>query len=467
MVATNTNKKEIEEILQKDLENIYLGNLGTIDADLSLPLTGKYGSQLSWQTGEVLFISNEGKVTRPTYGVGNRDVTLEVTASFAGIQKKKIFIATVLEEEPEHEIIETYPVYIQKEDLEKPLPSVCVVKLDNGEYTTAEVKWSKNDLRNTLTSISGKLVDKDLDVELLITKNQARDTIKPLKTYATKLLPGSVFYDSSQQMLHHLAQVDVNQLLYSFRKVAGIDTKNAKAMTGWDAPECNLKGHTTGHYLSALSFAFYVTNDACYQKKTAALVTGLQECQEALSNQGMQPGFLSAYTEKQFDLLEEYTTYPTIWAPYYTLDKILQGLLDSYQYADNTMGLHVAKSLGDWTTKRLEKLTPEQLSKMWSIYIAGEFGGMISALLRLYHFTKEKKYLETAMLFENDKLFVPMSENYDTLDGIHANQHIPQILGALDIYQKTGKKQYYDIANNFWQMVTKHHAYSIGGVGET
>ena len=34
-------------------------------------------------------------------------------------------------------------------------------------------------------------------------------------------------------------------------------------------------------------------------------------------------GFISAYSPDQFALLEQYTPYATIWAPYYTLHKLL------------------------------------------------------------------------------------------------------------------------------------------------
>ena len=63
------------EIVKKDLEEIYIGNLNTVDADLKLPLKGRNGSSFQWESKEILFISHDGKVTRPTFGVGNRKVT--------------------------------------------------------------------------------------------------------------------------------------------------------------------------------------------------------------------------------------------------------------------------------------------------------------------------------------------------------------------------------------------------------
>jgi DUF1680 family protein len=48
--------------------------------------------------------------------------------------------------------------------------------------------------------------------------------------------------------------------------------------------------------------------------------------------------------------------------------------------------------------------------------------------------------------------------------GLHANQHIPQIVGAIEIYRDTESPEYYSIADNFWDMVTHDYMYSIGGV---
>src|SRR5699024_10260034 len=87
-------------------------------------------------------------------------------------------------------------------------------------------------------------------------------------------------------------------------------------------------------------------------------------------------GFLSAYSPDQFALLEQYTPYATIWAPYYTMHKLLAGFIDSYIYAGNETGLEVAKDLGLWVYDRLSACTPAPRAKMWSMYIAGEYGGM-------------------------------------------------------------------------------------------
>ncbi|MBN1986841.1 MAG: glycoside hydrolase family 127 protein, partial [Prolixibacteraceae bacterium] len=186
-------------------------------------------------------------------------------------------------------------------------------------------------------------------------------------------------------------------------------------------------------------------------------------------------GFISAYPPDQFIMLENGAKYGTdntkIWAPYYTLHKILAGLMDIYEVSGNEKALEIVKGMGDWVYARLSKLPTETLISMWNSYIAGEFGGMNEAMARLYRITNDARYMEVARLFDNIKIFYGdaehshgLAKNVDLFRGLHANQHIPQIMGALEIYRDSDAPEYFHIADNFWNMATNDYMYSIGGV---
>lgn len=149
---------------------------------------------------------------------------------------------------------------------------------------------------------------------------------------------------------------------------------------------------------------------------------------------------LSGYSEEQFDLLEKYTPYPQIWAPYYTLHKLFAGLLDCYEYLQDEIALSISVRLADWVYRRLSRLSHSQRMKMWGLYIAGEFGGMNEVMAKLYRITGKEDYLSCARMFDNDKLFAPLLLGKDALGGLHANQHIPQVIGALEIFLVSGEK---------------------------
>ena len=53
----------------------------------------------------------------------------------------------------------------------------------------------------------------------------------------------------------------------------------------------------------------------------------------------------------------------------------------------------------------------------------------------------------------------------DNLPGLQANVTTPKIIACLRLWEETGNARYRDIARNFWDIATRHHAYVTGGVG--
>jgi uncharacterized protein len=186
-------------------------------------------------------------------------------------------------------------------------------------------------------------------------------------------------------------------------------------------------------------------------------------------------GFISAYPPDQFIMLEKGAGYGAgddqIWAPYYTLDKILQGLLDCHQATGDPRALAVARAMGLWVYQRLQPLPQSVRAGMWNRYIAGEFGAMNTVMARLHGETGDPRFLEGARLFDNEAFLYGdsarthgLARNVDTIRGRHANQHIPQIMGMLQIYRHTGDRDDFRIAENFWNLSYHGYTYNIGGV---
>ena len=449
--------------IKKDIEELYLGNLKTVEFDLDLPKEGENGSTIEWISEHERFLSPEGKVTRPKRGVGDRKVLLHGIFRYGDEAVEKIYEVNILEEPDETKIVEIFP--LQRNcgvGKEMSLPQSVVVKTVKGQILSYPVSWESGNrvcFSNAGTyEILGKVEETELSAKLIINVSEVyeepkKDTKRLVRGFTkgeVKLLPGTVFWENRERDIEYLKSINADQMLYNFRKAAGLDTKQAPAMIGWDSPDGNLRGHTTGHYLSAIALCYRETKDEEVLKKIESMIDGLAECQEAFEGQeGFQEGYIGAYSEQQFDLLEQGAKYPEIWAPYYTLHKILAGLLDCYTYAGNETALQIALKSGKWVYRRLSRLTPEHRASMWNMYIAGEFGGINETMARLYEISGEACYLECAKMFDNDKLFVPMEEKQDALERLHANQHIPQILGSMEIFKATGEKRYYDIAQFF------------------
>jgi len=303
-----------------------------------------------------------------------------------------------------------------------------------------------------------------------------------------RLAEGNPFYERMARDLSYLKKLDCDRMLYNFRRAFGEET-DAEPVYGWDSPDGLLRGHSTGHFLSALAIAYSAEGDEELLEKSRYMVHELRKLQ--LKSHGRAQdfatvctpddcpqekwstdpgvwgeGFLSAYSPDQFALLEQFTPYAKIWAPYYTLHKLVAGFIETYERTGNSEALDCAKGIGSWVADRLAPLAPEHLSKMWKMYIAGEYGGMNESMARLYHLTGDEKYLTTAKLFDNPNIFPGLSDGRDTFRNLHANQHIPQIMGAMMEYEVTGDKYYHRIAQTFFHHVTHHHMYAIGGVGQ-
>lgn len=477
------NKEQMPDdvVIQRDIEALYLGNLNTVEFDLKLPKTGRYGSQITWRSSHERFIEHTGKVHRPTYGMGNRTFELYALFVYGNARKRVTYQVRLLEEKPVLNVMEVLPVKVYAlKGQEIRIPSVAIIKTDTGRFLSHRVHWTrKNPVildRCGSYSIIGKLDGLETEVTAQVVVEETarpvrkREPVEIMHLFEdgeSFLCGESDFYEAQESMHRYLLSVDDDQMLYNFREACRLDTKGALPMTGWDAPECLLKGHTTGHYLSALALCFRTSRDEKIYRKAQYMLMSLKECQEAFTKMtGIQRGFLSGYTEEQFDLLEEYTPYPQIWAPYYTLHKIMAGLLDCYEYAGLQDGLKICYKIGLWVEKRLSQLEEEQRQRMWSIYIAGEFGGMNEVMARLYLLTKDEVFLNCARYFDNEKLFLPMEQEIDVLEGMHANQHIPQMVGAMKLFEATKELHYFEAARFFQSCVVKDHLYAAGGVGE-
>ena len=305
-----------------------------------------------------------------------------------------------------------------------------------------------------------------------------------------RLGEASVFQRARAEMLHLARVYPVDRLLAVFRANAGLDTRGAVPPGSWEdfghpaedawgehdypgreaAQTANLlRGHYAGHFLSMLAMSAAGEADPALRAKTGEVVAGLAEVQAALAATGRysHPGFLAAYGEWQFSRLEGGAPYGEIWAPYYTCHKIMAGLLDAYELVGSDGALGVVTSMGHWVHGRLSRLDDAQRQHMWSLYIAGEFGGMNETMARLAVVAGEPVFLETARMFDQHELVAAGASHRDILDGMHANQHLPQLIGYVHEYEQTGERAYLDAAAGLWEQVVPGRMYAHGGTGES
>lgn len=472
------NFEEQRRAAQTDAQQLYIGNLNTVEFDLKLPAKGGCGSDITWFSDNLCLLTADGRVHRPAWGQGDRDVTLRAAIRNGGALECRSFQVHILQERNPDRIVKIQPVQ-ETAAVDAPvlLPSAVIARREDGSASALPAVWQHGAARRFSAPgtyyAEGRAEGTEMPAVAVVEVQAAPlpEEEKPVPCLMAmpdaRLEEGGAFRAAQDRNLAYLLTVNDDQMLYNFRFAAGLDTGGAPEMNGWDAPDSQIRGHTTGHYLSALALCYEATGNAEIARKAAYLISSLRECQEKFSaTEGFQPGFLSGYSEKQFDQLEQGVRYPEIWAPYYTLHKILAGLLDCRRAFRSELAFQISRELGLWVYNRLSRLTREQRSAMWATYIAGEFGGMNEVLARLYQLTGDDRYLTAAKMFDNDKLLYPMVRRVDTLGGMHANQHIPQIIGAVRMYQAGGELRYLRAAEHFWEFVTRDHIYVIGGTGE-
>ena len=253
--------------------------------------------------------------------------------------------------------------------------------------------------------------------------------------------------------IDHLLTLDVRQQLYNYRDTYGLPTNGYPVSDGWDSPTTKLKGHGSGHYMSALSLAYASCADPVKRQQLKAnlrtMVDELRRCQERTfvydhtlgryrEARDLAPetelrelqgtwdafdrykqdyahygyGYLNAIPALHCALVEMYRPYDNekwVWAPYYTIHKQLSGLIDIATYVDDRAlakkALLIAKDMGLWVWNRLHYRTfvdatgtqeerrsrPGNRYEMWNMYIAGEVGGMAEVLARLSTMVNDKE----------------------------------------------------------------------------
>jgi DUF1680 family protein len=274
--------------------------------------------------------------------------------------------------------------------------------------------------------------------------------VEPFNLKQVRLLD-SPFKQAMEINHKWMVSLPADRLLHSFRLTAGLSS-SAEPLGGWEKADCELRGHFAGgHYLSGCALAHAATGDDEIKSKANAVVTELAKCQESLKS-----GYLSAFPEEEFDRLREERR---VWAPYYTYHKIMAGLLDMYVYCGNQQALDMAEEMAGWVWHWSESISDVHMQRI----LQTEYGGMMEVLCNLTAVTGKRQYTHLAGRFEKKMFFDPLASHRDELKGIHANTHIPQVIGAARLYELTGNTRYRDIAEFFWDQVTNERAYCTGG----
>ncbi|HVN99242.1 MAG TPA: glycoside hydrolase family 127 protein [Steroidobacteraceae bacterium] len=290
---------------------------------------------------------------------------------------------------------------------------------------------------------------------------------QPLPLAAVRLR-ASDFAEALEANRMALRRLDPDRLLHTFRVYAGLPPK-APGYGGWEAD--TIAGHTLGHYLSALSLCGQQTGDPELRRRATYIVGELAFVQARRGS-----GYVGALGRKRADgrVVDGEEIFGEIsrgqirasgfdlngsWSPLYTVHKLFAGLLDVHGAFGDRRALAVATGLAGYFERVFAPLTPAQVQEV----LACEYGGLNESYAELYARTGERRWLRMAELLRDERVIGPLERREDRLAGLHANTQVPKLVGLARLHELTGSEPAGTAARCFWDAVTTHHSYVIGG----
>jgi uncharacterized protein len=285
---------------------------------------------------------------------------------------------------------------------------------------------------------------------LIFARNEINPRLQlfPLRDITLEAGPLREARDWNRAYMMRLAN---DRLLHNFRVNAGLPS-SATPLGGWEDPKCELRGHFVGHYLSACALLYAATNDTAIKAKADELVAGIAECQAKLN----QNGYVSAFPAELFDRLDQRGK---VWAPYYTLHKLMAGLLDMNTQAGNDQALDTLIKLAEWVDAWTATKTESHMQDILNT----EYGGMNEVLYNLAAVTGDDRWARTGDRFTKKVFFTPLAMRRDELKGQHMNTHVPQVIGAARRYELSSDYRFADVAQFFFETVSQARTYATGG----
>lgn len=291
--------------------------------------------------------------------------------------------------------------------------------------------------------------------------------VAPLPLAAVRLLP-SPFLNSTKANLAYLHTLEPDRLLHNFRRYAGLEPR-APLYGGWESD--TIAGHTLGHYLAACSLMHAQTGDVLCRERALYVVSELKACQDAGGD-----GYVAGFTRQNEDgsiesgrrVFEEIAAGDIrpakfyingSWAPLYNWHKLFAGLHLVDMHLGSATAVAVQESLATYLEQVFASLDDEQLQAVLSC----EHGGINESLADLHARTGDPRWLALARRLYHRAVLDPLAERRDALAHIHANTQIPKLIGLARLHQLTGVPHYGIAAGFFWETVTRHRSYVIGG----
>ena len=263
--------------------------------------------------------------------------------------------------------------------------------------------------------------------------------------YSDVKLTGGPLRDQLDRIHASYRSLDEDRLLKVYRQRAGLPAPG-EDMGGWYDAEGFGPGQVLGQIISGLARFYSQTGDPATQAKVERLVKGFAATIDS----------------------EDYW-YPSLKASTasaaYTLDKILIGTLDAWQFAGIASALDIARRCVKGSLRYLPRRAYERFeAPKQAVY--DETYTLPENLFYLWEMSKDQSYREMAKQYLMDKTyFDPLSRGENVLPGLHAYSHVNALCSAARAYLVLGDFKYLEAIRNAWDMIEKTQSFASGGWG--
>lgn len=269
-------------------------------------------------------------------------------------------------------------------------------------------------------------------------------------------LTDSRWHDNMQRDSAWVCSITSQQALHNFRTTVGMYSAleggydTMQKMGGWESPDCDLRGHAVGHLLSAYALFYASTGDSLFWLKGDSLVQGIRACQRYIGS-----GYVSAFPE---GLIDRNIQGQPVWAPWYTLHKLMAGMMAQFRYCGSDTALVVVQDFAHWAHHKLSGLDDIMRRRM----LRNEFGGMPEVWIDLYTLTGDSSALRLAEFFyDNAKLDSLYAGNLH-MGTMHTNTFLPKVIAE----SKKTNKESVEMARAFFAEMLHHHVMAPGIVSD-
>jgi DUF1680 family protein len=285
-------------------------------------------------------------------------------------------------------------------------------------------------------------------------RGQAPTVLQPLVefNYSEVLISSEPHEKQLRETRTVLMELDEDSLLKPMRQMAGQPAPGAD-LGGWYTFDPNYDQHpgnigfatasTFGQWVSALSRMYAISPSPEIREKVLRL--------NRMYAQTISGNF---YTKNRF--------------PAYCYDKLVCGLIDSYQFAGDPDAFAILDRTTDAALPHLPKTAIER-GVSWrpgtpDYYTWDESYTVPENLFLAYQRGAAKRFRELGVQYLDNQYYDPLAEDHNNLAGRHAYSHVNSLCSAMQAYLTIGSEKYLHAARNGFDMVMAQ-SFATGGWG--